>query len=312
MKKLIAIILTLIMVTAMTACTAHSHTETENWEVDSTGHWKVCQECGEKAQSGDHTLNDESKCTVCGVEILEWDDSVSVHTFDEYGNLTRLADYDTHGELISDVVFKYEYDADGNITNTKEYIDGQFANESEFVVNDSENYIAKYTQYNEDGSMFINEYDSYGNITVLISYDAEGNVDLQTDSQYAQDAEGEWYESACTEVYGDGMKIEVEYNEQGDATSRLIYDADGNVTSDESWEYTYDENGFTTTMKEYVDGVLATEMIYKIVTEDDGMFGYPETVTTYHEDGGKTVCVYDEFDDLISETKYDASGNVIE
>ena len=92
----------------------------------------------------------------------------------------------------------------------------------------------------------------------------------------------------------------------------MIYDADGNVTSTESWEYTYDDNGFITREKAYADGVLNTETVYKIVIEDDGMFSYPETVTTYNEDGSKTVCVYDENDELISETKYDASGNVVE
>ncbi len=37
-----------------------------------------------------------------------------------------------------------------------------------------------------------------------------------------------------------------------------------------------------------------------------------EIVTTYNEDGSKTVCVYGENDKLVSEMKYDASGKVIE
>ena len=126
-----------------------------------------------------------------------------------------------------------------------------------------------------------------------------------------QNDDGEWYESEATESHSDGKKIEAKYNEYGDTTSRVIYDADGNVTSSETWEYTYDDNGFITTKKEYVDGMLNTQTVYKIVVEDDGILGYPETVTTYNEDGSKTVCVYDEYNELVSETKYDASGNVV-
>lgn len=312
MKRITAMLMVLVIIAAMTACSSHTHTEDENWEADSVGHWKVCKECGEKTQTGDHTLNDNSKCTVCASDILVWDDSVSVYSYDKYENIIRMADYDTDGKLISETVNEYEYDTNGNITKGKEYIDGKLSSETEYTVSDGESISAKYTQYNEDGSKFVNKYDSYGNVIVLIDYDAEGNVSLQINSEYAENDDGEWYEKSATEIYGDGTKIEAEYNEHGDNTSRVIYGADGSITSTESWEYTYDDNGFATTEKAYVDGVLNTETVYKIVIEDDGMFSYPETVTTYDKDGSKTVCVYDENDELVSETKYDASGNVVE
>lgn len=37
-----------------------------------------------------------------------------------------------------------------------------------------------------------------------------------------------------------------------------------------------------------------------------------ETIVDYNEDGSKKVCVYNENDELLSETQYDASGNVVE
>ena len=135
----------------------------------------------------------------------------------------------------------------------------------------------------------------------MIDYDAEENVNLQINYEHAENGDGEWYETSATEIYSDGTKIEATYNEHRNNTSRVIYDADGNVTSTESWKYTYDDNGFTTTEKAYVDGVLSTETVYKVVTEDDGMFSYPEIVKTYDENG-----------ELVSETKYDADGNEVE
>lgn len=312
MKKLFTIMIACaILLTVMTACSSHSHTETGNWLADATGHWKLCEGCDEKLQTGDHTMNDEFRCTVCGSEIIDWGDSVSVQIYDEHDNIIRMTDYDADGNLISETVNEYEYDANGNLTKDKQYIDGQLSGETEYTVTDGESVPAKYTYYYEDGGKFVNEYDSNGNIIKLTEYDADGNVDMQIISEYAQNSDGEWYESACTETYSDGMKIEAEYNEYDDATSRVIYEND-TITSTESWEYTYDDNGFTATEKAYVDGALYQEIIYKTVTEDDGMFNYAETVTTYDNDGGKRVCVYDENYELVSETEYDADGNVIE
>lgn len=311
MKKFIVLLMALAMVATMTACSSHTHTEDENWVVDSTGHWKVCKKCGKKIHVGDHTLDDESKCTVCGSEIMDWEDSVSVYSYDEYENIIRMAEYDTDGKLISETVNEYEYDADGNITKGKEYIDGRLNGETEYTVSDGESISAKYTQYNEDGTKFVNEYDDYGNVIVLIGYDAEGNENLQTNYKYAENSNGEWYKKSATENYSDGTKIKAEYDEYENNLSCVSYDADGNVVSTEVWKYTYADNKFVKTKKYYVDGVLNTETVYKIVTEEDGVVSYPETVINYNEDGSKTVCIYDENGETVSETKYNASGNVI-
>lgn len=333
MKKLFAIMLACAMlISVMTACSEpstgggetkdpgtettptttalqHSHTESEDWVVDSVSHWKTCEGCDEKLQSGNHTLNDESKCTVCGSELIDWGDYLSIYTYDEHDNPIRMADYDADGKLLTETVYDYEYDSDGNLKKSKETIDGRLNCETEYTVSDGESIEAKYTQYNEDGSYFINEYDGNGNVVKLIDYDAKGNVTLQTDSEYAQNGDGEWYEVSRTEVYADGTKIEAEYNEYGDNTGRTVYDADGNVESTESWEYTYDGNGNKVEMKYYQDGNLSEETLYKTVTDEDYSITYPETITTYNEDGSKTVCVYDENGDLVSEEHYDAEKN---
>ena len=314
MKKIFAIMIACAMLlAAMTACSSHSHTESGNWEADATGHWKVCGKCSEKTQTGDHVMDEDAvSCTVCGSRIIDWGDFVSVHTYDEHDNIIRMADYDADGNLLSESVNEYEYDANGNLLKCKETVDGLLSCESEYTVIDGESVLVKDTSYYDDGSKSTSEYDSNGNTIAHTYCDADGNMVMQSNSQYAQNDDGEWYESASTGIYSDGMKIEAEYNENGDATSRVTYDAEGNVTSSEAWEYTYDDNGFTTTEKEYVDGALYQEITYKIVTEDDGVSSYPEKIVTYDEDGGKTVCVYDGYNELVSETKYDANGKVIE
>lgn len=312
MKKLFAIVTACAMLVAvMTACASHSHTEAGSWTADAASHWKLCTECDEKLQAGEHTLDDGSVCTVCGSEVLDFGDTVLVSAYDGHDNITRMATYDADGSLLTESLYEYEYDTDGNLTADRQYVDGELIGETEYTVTDGESIPVKYTGHNSDGTWFVNEYDSNGNVSLLVDYGADGSVNMQIDYQYAQNSDGDWYESACTETYSDGMKIEAEYNEQLDTTARVIYDADGNVTSTENWEYTYDADGFYATEKAYVDGVLSQENTYKTVTDGDGMFNYLETVTVYNEDGGKTVRVYDENAELVSETEYDASGSVI-
>lgn len=221
------ILVCLMMV--MTSCSSHSHTTADSWEVDGTGHWKICEECEEKVEAGDHTLNEEEQCTVCGGYIYDFGDSQSVYCYDAYDNLVKMADYDTEGTLISEITIEYEYDADGNVTREKQYVDGVLSDETEYVVSNGESQPVKYTGYYEDGTWFINEYDSHGNVVVMISYDADGNIEWQSNSEYAENSEGEWYEIKCTEISSDGTKYVYEYNEDGDLLNTTEYDADGNL-----------------------------------------------------------------------------------
>ena len=313
MKKIIAAVLTcILLVTVMTACASHSHVTTGIWMADAVGHWKSCDECDEKTETANHTLGDDSLCTVCNSEIIDWDDGTSVYTFDEYDNIVRSAEYDTDNHLITETVNDYVYDANGNVMSAKEYIDGRLNSERECDVINGESVDKRYTYYNEDGSKFINEYDDNGNVIKLVDYDTDGNVTLEVLSVYTQTDDGEWYESKRTENYNDGTKIEATYNDRDDNLTHVVYDAEGNITASERWEYTYDGEK-TVSVKEYANDKLIAEKVYKYVTDGDGgTFGFPETVITYNEDGSKTVCVYDENDELVSEISYDASGNVIE
>ena len=313
LKKFAAIVLTCIMMVAvLTACSeGHAHKATGGWEVDANAHWKKCSDCTGKAEEGPHKLNDESVCTVCGSEVYDFDESKALYLFNESGAPLKIAEYDKDGNVITEVIYAYKYDADGNLVRSKETTNGVITAENEYMLVDGEAVVSKFIGYMEDGTKLTNEYDSNGNVIRLVSYDAEGNMESQLDSEYKQLDDGEWYESKCTALGADGTKEISEYDQYGHSISVISYDAEGNVESEQTWERTYDDAGNTVSEKYYYDGVLVSECLYKTVEFDDGTATYPETVTEYQEDGGKTVTVYNENDEVVSETRYDADGNVI-
>lgn len=310
-RNVTVLTLCLAFFVAMTACAPHSHQAEGGWLADGKEHWKVCAEDGEKMDAGAHTLIDAFICTVCGSEVIDFGESVSVSAYDDYGYITRMAEYSADGELLSETVNEYEYDADGHMLKEKQTIDGIPSGETEYTVIDGESVVSKFTAYYEDGSKSVSDYDIHGNDIRMVSYDAEGNVTFQSESEYAESSEGEWYRNGYTEAYSDGTKIACTYNADGDILSRVSYDADGNEVETETWEYTYGDNGHKATEKAYVDGKLTQELTYKTAQSTDESYTYPETVVEYDEAGGKTVFVYDENDNLVSETKYDAAGNEI-
>jgi hypothetical protein len=127
-----------------------------------------------------------------------------------------------------------------------------------------------------------------------------------------------------------------QYDEYGNTLLNVDYDADGNLTYKEAYEYTYTEDGqiLTSLNRVYEDGVTLTQsskavytytdegvcignkqyvddkLVYecKFAIDADG-WEYVFEETVYNEDGTKLVREYDENGDTISETLYDASGN---
>lgn len=234
MKRLFSFVLAVAMAASLTAC-AEKHTHSaEGWELNAREHWQIC-ECGEAINTAAHSLDENSKCSVCGAEIWDFGDFVDVHTYTQYGDSLRIT-----------------------------------------------------------------------------SYDADGSVASETWSEYGFTADGESYETKNTMIDADGIKYIGEYNEQRDMTAWFCYDADGNLVTEERYEFEYDTEGRKQVKRAYVSGTLTQELIYKLVTEEDGWMNYPGTVIDYHDDGSKTVTEYDENDEIISATTYDAAGNVME
>ena len=148
---------------------------------------------------------------------------------------------------------------------------------------------------NDDGSYSIITFDERDNMSGYINYDADGNVlfELVCINEYYEDGNisHSWdyhdgvlmYESIylpCENTefgevylseditYLEDMKLVTTFDEEWHILASRYYDAQGNLTSEEIYEYVYDENGYLTYSYCMVDGVKASESYYE--TDADG------------------------------------------
>ena len=306
MKKLLTQIVPCVFLVALLTACGHTHSPADGWELNAKEHWQSC-ECGETLNTAAHTLDESSVCTACGAEIQDFGDFVDVSTYSEYGDPLRMTSYDANGGVTSDMRYEYEYDADGNKLSHKYYGDGVLMEEAVYEAGEP----VQYTSYYEDGTKNVSEYDEDGNVVSTVFYDADGTVSSTTESEYAYTADGESYEAKNTMTDFEGAKYIGEYNEQGDQTAWIYYDAEGNLVTEERYEFEYDEEGDLRAKRTYVDGALTEELLYTTVIYGNGWMSYPSTVIDYASDGSKTVTEYDENDEIVSVTTYDAAGNEI-
>lgn len=301
-KQIVSILLACTMIaTVLSGCgDSHTHQIADAWEVDLTHHRKTCTDCGETVEEGVHTLDEAEQCTVCGAQIMDGGDSKSLSLYNDNGDMLKMADYDQDGNVLTETNCQYEYDSAGQLTRSETTTDGVLVEECTYTVVDGESVIAQCISYMEDGTKSTNEYDEYGNVIHLISYDADGNVDYQSESEYALSVDGVWYEAKCTSTEQDGSVSVGTFSETGDQIGLIRYDATGSILYSYAWEYTYDEDGNWQTMKYYCNDVLTEETLYQTVITEDGSSTYPKTVTEYHEDGTQTVITYDENGEVIS------------
>lgn len=289
---------------------SHVHTTGDQWDRNGERHWKLC-ECGEKLDAGQHELRGEV-CTVCGSEVWLMDGMADVYNYNEFGETVRWSSYDGAGEVIADWVYEFEHDVDGNLVSGKTYESGILMEESEYKVESGISVLAKTTSYSVDGSYFFNEFDEVGNITFMRSCTAEGELVMEASFEYQVDAEGMYYTSKAAERYADGTGAVTERNEYGDCISRISYDTDGNVASEETCQWEYDSEGNWVSSETYLNGILSQESTYALGEDEYGTWIYAEQTISYFEDGSKTVCTYNLNHELIDAVIYDAAGNVME
>ena len=310
MKKItLTLLVTCLLVACFSAC-GHSHTPGKYQVSGPLTHETACAECNEIYTKDNHSLNDESVCTVCGAEVWKMDEGYLLYTYDEHGNMTLNAEYDLNGNAITQTVFTHSYDKQGNLVKTVETIDKKLNSESYYTVKNGESLLNLYIGYMEDGK-FTNEYDENGNPVKLVSYDKDDNVLETSVSEYKKTPDGEWYEYKYTTTYADGSKIVAEYDTFGNNTYLERFDANGTLLSTERWENVYGEGDMMESQKYYVDDVLKSESVFKTVEKEDFTINFPEIVTEYTEDGGKTVTVYNEDNEIIGQTTYDREGNIV-
>lgn len=293
------------------APTEHTHVAGSVYEWNGTEHWFAC-ECGEKMDVAAHNVGEDMRCADCGLEIWVMDDGcIDVTAYDEYGNYRKFVSYDADGSIISQNEYEYEYDDQGNVLCIRYLSEGVLQEQDEYMVNaEGESVMQKNTRYAEDGELYITDYNENGDIIHWTGYDADGNVYSESWSEYALDEDGNTYECAHVEIYN-GEKVVAQYNRYEDITFRQMFDVEGNLTAESTWEYGYNEEGQWEWVKEYRSGMLIQEITnYAVMETEDYSMRYPETIIDYFEDGTKLVTFNGSNGEPETETLYHADGTV--
>ncbi|MBQ8742865.1 MAG: hypothetical protein IJZ03_05810 [Clostridia bacterium] len=260
--------------------------------------------------------------------------------FDEKEETISSTYYDAGGNVSESSDYEYTYDKDGNVVFSKEYVDGKLYREKQYsyttydyaytptyISKDTayyqdEKYIYEYNEnndcvrilrYDSDGeltseSTFKTTYDKYGNYIKLQEF-INGELTYEHEYSYYTDDKKSTHESKRT-FYDDGYKDVVWYDEDGNTLKEIRYDPDGNVEYEHNYEYTRDENGNPLYEKQYENGELIYEKEYSYFPDDPDST-YVSKETEYYPDGGKYVTIYDNHENIKSETEYDSDGQIV-
>ena len=271
MKKFFA----LLLACALLCGGACAYADAAEYDFDRTSHWTL-DENGEKANEEAHSLSDDDFCSVCGAEVLEFDDgSAWVSLYDDYGFPCRFICYGEDGVIYSDAAYEYTYDENGNLTNCKTYSYGVLTTETVYGTIEDEygsyNFTQSITQYNDDGTRCVVAYDENGWDCAEELYNADGTL-----------------------AYSYTIVNEFDENDQIVRIAKM----DGDTVAEETL-FEYDENGNTVSERNYVSGELRCEYSYTTIEDDGSYYGYVSKKTVYNADGTQTVTEYNEYGEEI-------------
>ena len=169
--------------------------------------------------------------------------------------------------------------------------------------------VKKMIGYNDDGSESSIECDEYGNTVLSRMTDADGKIVFEENFEYTYGEDGFPTHTIQTSRFDDGSIFRMEADAMGNRLFETQTDPDGSIVYAYEYAYEYDERGRMIRELISEDGRPSFESFYAY--EDDGFWGYQYRTVDYFTDGSKTVCDLDEFGEIITETMYDAEGNVI-
>lgn len=255
-----------------------------------------------------YTVNADGEQIPVTMTAYNDDGTTSVNYYDEHGNCVRAAIFEADGTLITETISEYAQTED-------EWFGVWY-------------YECKTTTRFADGAFFYHETNEHNDRTRTLNTHADGTVWADTVYEYKYDNSSKvWcrmysFGVLTRETFfnedGDTVK-EIEhledgstetwlYNENGDTLSVTCTRPDGSIAWVENHVYEYTEDMNIRCIKVYVGDKLIRQTDYSY-DEDFSMTGSVET--TWHEDGTRTVLEYDDWFDLVSETTYDADGNII-
>ncbi len=217
----------------------------------------------------------------------------------------------------------WEYDMNGNYMITRYQVNGTIYLVEEYDANGN---CAKVTWYNEDGTIKVS--DEYGRDGILVKsahYDDKGGV-----VYYEHDSDGNCVKATCyradgfylvVEYDGNGMQFTY-YNSNGELSSYVIYEYDGNLGGLREVNY-YDDGRVSWILKHNVNCLKETRYYYNnvdrtidffyVINEYDGSWNLVKS-TDYSVDGSGTVNWYaiNEYDgngNLVKSTSYSVDGS---
>lgn len=264
MKKygmLLCVLLTMVLtVPCLAESTPAPEAPTFEWDRDAAEHWRV-REDGERTDVAAHVLTVDT-CEICGSTVFTDDEGwAEVSNENEHGDLIRSTSYNPEGTVLYDCRIAYGYDENGNMVWERDFDGDTLLSEATYSTDaDGLHRLIATVSYGEDGYITRADYGDSESISTLRTYAPDGTLVYEETNEYALSDEGWHYLVKTIAIMEDGTTLLSEFNDHGDWVRAAIINADGQITSDTTYEY------------EYVDGVKSTCMIY-----DNGVLSMEET-----------------------------------
>lgn len=282
----------------------------DDYMMDKDNHWQLC-ECGKILNKEAHKMQEET-CRVCSAEIYtdEYDGITYLSMYNEYGDTILCQVYDAEGNLTLTETYAHAYNDQGIRISEKYYIDGNLSCETTWDVWGN---MLSTIEYDESG-------DVINSLVYELTCDSQGNVltekhitngVLTYEATFGYKDDGTYWVVSDIYYLEDGSKEESHYNEYGDTTSKVTYDAQGNVVDTYTFEYRY-TNGVKIHERCTMNGKLQYIDEYTTISEDGWDCTYLSQRSEYAEDGSYSVTTYDDEYNVLSYYCYDASGNLLD
>jgi antitoxin component YwqK of YwqJK toxin-antitoxin module len=334
MKKLIAMMLALVMILSLCACSNSGKTEEKDDEKEGGGSKGGTTTVG-KLTEVVMTETSSNGSTNTMKAVLEYDDNQKLIATKTYLNGKLEFDatydkdiekpllevmYDDDGKEHARYEYSYTYDANGNcLEQTERYTDSNGNSDFDKIVKtyDANGNVLTSKEY-DDGELFWEysyTYTATGKIATrtevryeeneehsndTYSYDEHDNLlSIVTDGEYGLSTDT--YENTYDE---NGKLVEVKVYDDGTLEKYKKYDADGNCTLNVSYEPYYGDEIWRTEST-YENGKLVKEVEYS-----DGDNKCAEIIFTYNADGKLTEHI-DKLSDGRSVYSYNQNGDVI-
>ena len=286
------------------------------YEYDADGNMLSEKQYYDGVLSSENTyqMNGEGEFVYLRSVFYNDDRSYFVNEYDQNGNITYVCEIDVSGAVINESKMEYALDANGCY------------------------YQVKLEDILEDGTIYTSTYDDHGENISRVKIDAEGNVVFEEAYEREYDEAGNmlwektyrngmlaneivsyaevttedyWcrYPEQIIEYYEDGTRLVSEYGNNTMVAKEIFYNADGSVGYENIYVYETFEDGNWSRIQILKDGKLSVDQEYAV--SEDG-WSYKVKETEYFEDSSYSVTEFNEWDEVLSVTMYDASGNVKE